>query len=156
MADKTKPKAKAKPAKASQPRLQAVPPAEWPPVIGLTVDEAAAALRTDDKTVRKLIQQPGGIPARIVGRAYRIDPGALRAWVASGEDGRKPAPKQPTQAELDAELDAINAKNAEIAMDSMADPAMRRWYATGEIPPGPGHEDDPPVYDTSKPEPYGP
>ena len=156
MAEKTKPKAKAKPAKASQPRLQAVPPAEWPPLIGLTVDEAAAALRTDDKTVRKLIQQPGGIPARIVGRAYRIDPGALRAWVASGEDGRKPAPKQPTQAELDAELDAINAKNAEIAMDSMADPAMRRWYATGEIPPGPGHEDDPPVYDTSKPEPYGP
>lgn len=157
MADKTKPKpkAKAKPAKASQPRLQAVPPAEWPPVIGLTVDEAAAALRTDDKTVRKLIQT-GSIPARIVGRAYRIDPGALRAWVARGEDGRKPAPKQPTQAELDAELDAINAKNAEIAMDSMADPAMRRWYATGEIPPGPGHEDDPPVYDTSKPEPYGP
>ena len=56
MAEKTKPKAKAKPAKASQPRLQAVPPEAWPPLIGLTVDEAAAALRTDDKTVRKLIQ----------------------------------------------------------------------------------------------------
>ena len=156
MADKTKPKAKAKPAKASQPRLQAVPPAEWPPVIGLTVDEAAAALRTDDKTVRKLIQQPGGIPARIVGRAYRIDPGALRAWVARGEDGRKPAPKQPTQAELDAQLDDLNSRMAEESMKDMADPAMRRWYATGEIPPGPGHENDPPVYDTSKPEPYGP
>ena len=156
MAEKTKPKAKAKPAKASQPRLQAVPPAEWPPLIGLTVDEAAAALRTDDKTVRKLIQQPGGIPARIVGRAYRIDPGALRAWVARGEDGRKPAPKQPTQAELDAQLDDLNSRMAEESMKDMADPAMRRWYATGEIPPGPGHEDDPPVYDTSKPEPYGP
>ena len=159
MADKMKTKAKAKPAEAkeqpSKGRIRAVTPAGWPPVIGLTVDEAAAALRTDDKTIRKLIQD-GAIPARIVGRGYRLDPGALRAWVASGEDGRKPAPKQPTQAELDAELDAINAENAEIAMDSMADPAMRRWYATGEIPPGPGHENDPPVFDTSKPEPYGP
>lgn len=156
MAEKTKPKAKAKPAKASQPRLQAVPPAEWPPVIGLTVDEAAAALRTDDKTVRKLIQQPGGIPARIVGRAYRIDPGALRAWVARGEDGRKAAKQEPSEAELDAQLDELNSRMAEESMKDMADPAMRRWYATGEIPPGPGHEDDPPVYDTSKPEPYGP
>lgn len=155
MAEKTKPKAKAKPAKASQPRLQAVPPAEWPPLIGLTVDEAAAALRTDDKTVRRLIQT-GSIPARIVGRAYRIDPGALRAWVAKGEDGRKPAPKQPSEAELDAQLDELNSRMAEESMKDMADPAMRRWYATGEIPPGPGHENDPPVYDTSKPEPYGP
>ena len=96
MADKDKPKAKstAKPAEAKAPksRLKAVPPAEWPPLIGLTVDEAAAALRTDDKTIRKLIQS-GDIPARIVGRGYRIDPDALRDWIASGDDGvDKPAP----------------------------------------------------------------
>ena len=84
MADKTKPKAKAK---ASGSKLKAVPPAEWPPVIGLTVDECAAALRTDDKTVRKLIQS-GEIPARVVGRGYRIDPDALREWIASGTEGR--------------------------------------------------------------------
>ena len=87
MADKDKPKATAGDAKAPKSRLKAVPPAEWPPLIGLTVDEAAAALRTDDKTVRKLIQT-GEIPARIVGRGYRIDPDAIRAWMASGHDGQ--------------------------------------------------------------------
>lgn len=98
MADKDKPKAKAKPAEAKdtapKSRLKAVPPAEWPPLIGMTVDETAAALRTDDKTVRKLIQS-GDIPARIVGRGYRIDPDALRDWIASGDDGvNKPEPKR--------------------------------------------------------------
>lgn len=159
MADKTKPKAKAKPAKAKEQtpkgRIRAVTPAGWPPVIGLTVDEAAAALRTDDKTIRKLIQT-GSLPARLVGRGYRLDVGALRAWVASGEDGRKVAKQGPSEAELDAQLDDLNSRMAEESMKDMADPAMRRWYATGEIPPGPGHENDPPVYDTSKPEPYGP
>ena len=100
MADKDKPKAKAGEAKAGEAkakeqapkgRLKAVPPAEWPPLIGLTVDEAAAALRTDDKTVRKLIQS-GAIPYRVVGRAYRIDPEGLRQWLASGHG--------PSRAEL--------------------------------------------------------
>lgn len=102
MADKDKPKAKstAKPAEAKAPkgRLKAVPPAEWPPLIGLTVDEAAAALRTDDKTIRKLIQS-GAIPYRVVGRAYRIAPEGLRQWLASGHG--------PTRAELaEAEVEA--------------------------------------------------
>ncbi len=120
MAEKTKPKAKAKPAKGSQPRLQAVPPAEWPPVIGLTVDEAAAALRTDDKTVRKLIQT-GSLPARLVGRGYRIDPDALRAWVASGKDGRKLAPS----------ADEINAELAEAADADRADPEVQDALRAG-------------------------
>ena len=93
MADKDKPKAK-----DTKPRLKAKLPADWPPVIGLTVDEAAAALRTDDKTIRKLIQS-GAIPSRIVGRAYRIDPDALRAWVASGQDGLKPEDEAGVAAE---------------------------------------------------------
>lgn len=86
MADKDKPKAKAKDT-APKGRVKAVAPEAWPPLIGMTVDETAAALRTDDKTVRKLIQA-GSIPARIVGRGYRIDPDALRAWIASGMEGR--------------------------------------------------------------------
>ena len=88
MADKTKPKAKAGEAKATKSRLKAVPPAEWPPIIGLTVDEAAAALRTDDKTIRKLIQS-GAIPYRVVGRGYRLDPEGLRQWLASGHGPSK-------------------------------------------------------------------
>jgi len=120
MADKTKPEAKAKPAKASQPRLQAVPPAEWPPVIGLTVDEAAAALRTDDKTVRKLIQA-GSLPARLVGRGYRIDPDALRAWVARGTDGHKDGPS----------IDEINAELAVAADADAADPEVQDALRAG-------------------------
>lgn len=119
MADKTKPKAKAKPAKAS-PRLQAVPPAEWPPVIGLTVDEAAAALRTDDKTIRRLIQS-GSLPARLVGRGYRIDPDALRAWVARGTDGRKDGPS----------IDEINAELAVAADADAADPEVQDALRAG-------------------------
>ena len=53
------------------------------PTIGLTVDEVAKALRVDEKTVRKLIKTEG-LPARIVGRGYRIEEGALRKWLAEG------------------------------------------------------------------------
>ena len=57
------------------------------PTIGLTVDETARALRVDEKTVRKLIKEQG-LPARIVGRGYRIEEGALRRWLASGAQGQ--------------------------------------------------------------------
>lgn len=61
------------------------------PTIGMTIDEVAQALRVDEKTVRKLIKEQG-LPARIVGRGYRIEEGALRRWLASGSDeGRKAA-----------------------------------------------------------------
>ena len=124
MADKTKAKAKAKPAEAKEQapktRLQAVPPAEWPPVIGLTVDEAAAALRTDDKTVRRLIQA-GSLPARLVGRGYRIDPDALRAWVARGTDGRKDSPS----------IEEINAELAVAADADAADPEVQDALRAG-------------------------
>lgn len=86
MADTDKPKSPKTIATAVKKPWAKVPEG-WPPLIGLTVDEAAAALRTDDKTIRKLIQA-GEIPARIVGRGYRIDPDAIRAWMASGHDGQ--------------------------------------------------------------------
>ena len=51
------------------------------PTIGMTIDEVAQALRVDEKTVRKLIKEEG-LPARIVGRGYRIEEGALKKWLA--------------------------------------------------------------------------
>lgn len=120
MADKTKPKAKPAKEQAPKGRLKAVAPEAWPPLVGLTVDEAAASLRTDDKTVRRLIQS-GSLPARLVGRGYRIDPGALRAWVAGGKDGRKLSPS----------TDEINAELAVAADADMADPEVQDALRTG-------------------------
>ena len=54
---------------------------EWPHV-GLTVDEAAASLRVDRKAIFKAIQE-GGLPARKVGKGYRISLAAMEAWLAS-------------------------------------------------------------------------
>lgn len=56
--------------------------ATWP-LIGMTVEEAAEALRVDPKTVRTIIRE-GSLPARKVGVGWRIDPDAVKAWLASG------------------------------------------------------------------------
>ncbi len=62
----------------------------WP-FIGMTAEEAASSLRVDVRTVREAIRT-GGLPARMVGRGWRIDESALRAWLASGTgEGRKTA-----------------------------------------------------------------
>lgn len=55
---------------------------DWP-LIGMTLDEAAAALRVERRTVQKAILN-GKIPARKVGVGWRIDPDAIKAWLASG------------------------------------------------------------------------
>ena len=57
--------------------------ADWP-LVGMTVDETAAALRVDRKTVLKAIQE-GGLPARKVGVGWRIDHDAVKQWLASGK-----------------------------------------------------------------------
>ena len=54
--------------------------ASWP-LIGMTLDEAAEALRVDSKTLRSLIKQ-GDFPARKVGKGYRMDPEAVKRWLA--------------------------------------------------------------------------
>ena len=51
------------------------------PTIGMTIDEVAQALRVDERTVRRLIKEEG-LPARIVGKGYRIEEGALKKWLA--------------------------------------------------------------------------
>lgn len=55
---------------------------DWP-AIGMTLDETAAALRVDRRTVHKAIMEQG-LPARKVGVGWRIDPDAVKAWLASG------------------------------------------------------------------------
>lgn len=56
----------------------------WPPLVGLTVDEAAQALRVNPRAIRDAIRT-GGLPARTVGKGYRIDVDALKAWLGKGE-----------------------------------------------------------------------
>ena len=64
-------------------------------LIGMTVDETAQALRIDRKTVFLMIKERG-LPARRVGRGWRIDPEALRQWIATRDD-------QPAEAGDDGE-----------------------------------------------------
>lgn len=56
--------------------------AEWP-LIGMTVEETAEALRVHPTTVRAAIRE-GSLPARKVGVGWRIDHDAVKAWLASG------------------------------------------------------------------------
>lgn len=66
---------------------------EWP-LIGMTLEETAAALRVDRKTIFKAIQE-GGLPARKVGVGWRIDPDAVKAWLASGNAREEDSEKLP-------------------------------------------------------------
>ena len=68
----------------SDNKVQAQKPDNWPPLVGLTVEEVAASLRVNVKTVRDAIKH-GGLPARFVGKGWRIEEGALRAWIAAGD-----------------------------------------------------------------------
>ena len=56
--------------------------ADWP-IIGMTVEETAEALRVDVKTVRRLIKD-GSIPARKDGVGWRVEPEAVKEWLRQG------------------------------------------------------------------------
>jgi excisionase family DNA binding protein len=71
--------------------ISLVLPAEWP-AVGMTLEEAADSLRVDSKTLRRLIKEEG-FPARKVGVGWRIDPDAVKRWLA----------ERPTTAEADEE-----------------------------------------------------
>lgn len=58
------------------------------PIIGLTLQEVAAALRVHPRSVVNLIENDD-LPARKVAGGWRIEENALRQWLASGRD--KPA-----------------------------------------------------------------
>lgn len=54
--------------------------ASWP-LLGMTIEEAAQALRVDHKTIRALIKA-GDFPARKVGVGWRIEPEAVKRWLS--------------------------------------------------------------------------
>ena len=58
--------------------------ADWP-LIGMTLEECADALRINRNTIFKALQD--GLPARKVGRSWRVDPDAVRTWLATGNTG---------------------------------------------------------------------
>lgn len=51
--------------------------------IGLTLDEAAKALRVDSRTMRTLIQA-GKVKAVKAGKGWRIHPDAIAEWMKGG------------------------------------------------------------------------
>ncbi len=55
------------------------------PVTVLTLSEAAEVLRVSTRTVRAMIQR--GMPARKVGRSWRISVESLNQWFNNGADG---------------------------------------------------------------------
>ena len=58
------------------------PVVEWEP-IGMTIQELAAALRIDVRTVSNLIKTEG-LPGRKLGVSWRFDPDAVKAWLGAG------------------------------------------------------------------------
>lgn len=52
--------------------------------IGMTVEEAADTLRVERRSVLDAIAERG-LPAVRIGRGWRIDPDALKAWIARGQ-----------------------------------------------------------------------
>lgn len=56
------------------------------PIMGLSVDEVAKILRVDRRSVISAIKNRG-LPARKIGRSYRISRNALENWLATGKIG---------------------------------------------------------------------
>ncbi len=71
----------------------------WP-LIGMTAREAAQALRVDVKTVQDAIRD-GGLPARLVGKGWRISPRALEEWIATGTGEGRRTKARAVEAEAD-------------------------------------------------------
>ncbi len=53
----------------------------WP-LVGMTLEEAAQALRVTKRTMFALIKEQG-LPASRVGKGWRGDPEALRCWIST-------------------------------------------------------------------------
>lgn len=56
----------------------------WP-IVGATLEEAAAALRVNKRTLMEHIRDRADFPARKIGRAWRLDLDAVKAWL-NGHD----------------------------------------------------------------------
>lgn len=62
---------------------RAVEQVKWP-LVGMTVDEAAEALRVHPRTVLDMLRD-GRFPGRKVGNGWRIDPEAVKRWLDAFE-----------------------------------------------------------------------
>lgn len=60
------------------------------PVIGLTVEEAAQALRVSPRAVQDMLAD-GRLPGRLVANKWRLSPNALDAFLATYEHGQDKA-----------------------------------------------------------------
>lgn len=116
----------------------------WP-LIGMTAEEAAQALRVDVKTVKDAIKDDG-LPARLVGRGWRISPKALEEWIASGKgEGRRP-PQAVDAGRLDeaqvaeiCRLASEGVSKAQIARDyGISRPLVYKCLRVGKAPGGRG------------------
>ncbi len=109
----------------------------WP-LIGMTTEEAAKSLRVDVKTVQDAIKD-GGLPARLVGRGWRISPKALEEWIASGKgEGRRP-PQAQNEALDEAQIEEVRrlaaegVSKAQIARDfGVSRPTVYRYLRDAE------------------------
>lgn len=59
------------------------PAPEWP-FVGMTVQEAAQALRVSTRTVQDMLSQ-GRLPGRLVGGKWRVSPAALERFLDAYE-----------------------------------------------------------------------
>ena len=77
--------------------------------IGMTVEEAADTLRVERRSVLDAIANRG-LPAVRIGRGWRIDPDALKAWIASGEPAEQASDAYEVRCEFynDKDQDALS------------------------------------------------
>lgn len=65
-------------------KKKAVEQIAWP-LVGMTVEETADALRIHKRNVLQLIRERG-LPAKKCGVSWRIDPDALKRWLGDGNN----------------------------------------------------------------------
>lgn len=59
---------------------------DWP-LIGMTIEECAASLRINPRTLREMIRDRPDFPARRMGgKQWRIDPDAVKRWLDGRDD----------------------------------------------------------------------
>ena len=85
------------------------------PLVGYTLEEASAAMRTHPQTLARLFRQ-GDIPARKHGRGWLVHPDALEAWL---KEGRK-YPSQENECDESAnDLTYTAISGEEVALDEL-------------------------------------
>ena len=64
--------------------MAAIEQKEWP-TLGMTLDEACTALRCDRKTLIWMLKNTDFPGRKLGGKAWRIDPDAVKRWMDSRE-----------------------------------------------------------------------